>query len=203
VLAQMEDVLESLNDGVMVADLKSSLLTMNQKAMAMHGFAGPRAPLDLADFHARFELFDLQDRPLPRGEWPLPRVSRGERFADYEVGFRPQAAGSAWIASYCGAPVCDGDGVPILAIITLRDISEKKRLEEQGSLLQAQLEAFNHTLSHDLRQPLNAVSSYCQALRDLGGEQLDARCKGYLQEIYEGALRMGRLIDARLERTRP
>lgn len=201
---QMEDVLDGLDDAVMIADLERNVLMMNKRAAALHGCAGP-APVHLAliDFHATFELFDLKDRPVPPGEWPIARVARGERFNDYEVGFRQKASGSAWIASYCGAPVRDGEGEPVLAVITLRDVSERKRVEDQGNRVKADLEAFNHAVSHDLRQPLNAVSSYCQALRDLGGDQLDERCKGYLREIYEGILRMGRLIEARLDPTKP
>jgi len=65
-----------------------------------------------------------------------------------------------------------------------------------------ELEAFNYTVSHDLRGPLNVVSCYCQVIRDLSGDKLDQECKGYLQEAYMGTLRMNRLIDTLLKFSR-
>lgn len=62
-----------------------------------------------------------------------------------------------------------------------------------------ELEAFNFTVSHDLRSPLTAINGYSQLLRDLCGIHLDKQCRGYIEEIYEGSLRMNRLIDLLLK----
>jgi light-regulated signal transduction histidine kinase (bacteriophytochrome) len=65
-----------------------------------------------------------------------------------------------------------------------------------------ELEAFNYTVAHDLRKPLTVVNGYCQAIRELCGDQLDEQCKGHLREAYDGTLRMNRLIDALLNFSR-
>jgi len=96
------------------------------------------------------------------------------------------------------------------------DITERVRAEAEIERLNAdlatraaeleeanrELETFNYTVAHDLRQPLNIVGSYCQVIGALCGEKLDEQCREYLRETYEGTLRMNRLIEALLNFSR-
>lgn len=97
-----------------------------------------------------------------------------------------------------------------LAVI---DISVRWQLEEQLEILHTdlaaraadlttaniELEAFNYTVSHDLRIPLTVINSYSQLLQEMNGSRLDEECRGYVAAIYEGALRMNRLINSLLD----
>ena len=65
-----------------------------------------------------------------------------------------------------------------------------------------ELEAFDYTVAHDLRQPLNLLNSYCQVIGALCGDQLQEECRGYLRDFYEVTLRMNRLIEALLNFSR-
>jgi signal transduction histidine kinase len=99
---------------------------------------------------------------------------------------------------------------------TIQDITEQKRGEDirreseerfhatavELQTVNKELEAFNYTVAHDLRQPLNIINGYCQAIEKLCGEQLEEECRGYLREVYNGTLRMNRLIDALLNFSR-
>ena len=101
-------------------------------------------------------------------------------------------------------------------VVTLTDISERMRAEKEIERLNSdlaahtaeleaaniELEAFNYTVAHDLRNPLNVVSSYCQAIKEMCGSGLDAQCRHYLQEAYDGTVRMNRLIEALLDFSR-
>jgi signal transduction histidine kinase len=62
-----------------------------------------------------------------------------------------------------------------------------------------ELEAFNATVAHDLCTPLTAINGYCQVLKEICGEQLDANSQEYLQGIYQGTLRMKEIISSMLE----
>ncbi|MBC7962106.1 MAG: PAS domain S-box protein [Steroidobacteraceae bacterium] len=97
-----------------------------------------------------------------------------------------------------------------IILLAMEDITESKlageeierlnvKLAARAAELEAanlELEAFNYTVAHDLRNPLNVISSYCQALKELFGDKLDDKCNRYIQEIYNGTLRMNRLIEA-------
>jgi PAS domain S-box-containing protein len=89
------------------------------------------------------------------------------------------------------------------------DITERKRAEEEKERLIAELEAanvemeaFNYTVSHDLRGPLTHINGYCQVLQQLCSDRLDAECKGYLAEAANGTLKMATLIDTLLRFSR-
>ncbi|WP_460595459.1 sensor histidine kinase [Geomonas sp. Red276] len=62
----------------------------------------------------------------------------------------------------------------------------------------ADLEGFNATVFHDLCTPLTTISGYCQVIKELAKDRLDMQCLGYLEEIYDGTLRMKRLIASLL-----
>jgi signal transduction histidine kinase len=86
------------------------------------------------------------------------------------------------------------------------DISLRKQLEKQNEIQRAELaianielEAFNYTVTHDLRLPLTIIHGYCQVLKDLCGCQLDEQSRGFLEEIFNGSLRMSRLITTLLK----
>ncbi len=95
----------------------------------------------------------------------------------------------------------------------LIDISGRRQMEEKLGILRIdldahaaeltaaniELEAFNYTVSHDLRRPLTVINGYCQVLRDLCRNQLDAQSMRYIHEMYEGSLQMNRLIDTLLK----
>jgi PAS domain S-box-containing protein len=96
-----------------------------------------------------------------------------------------------------------------IILLAMEDITERKQAEEEiervNTELEAanlELEAFNYTVAHDLRNPLNIISSYCQVFKELCGDKLDEQCMHYIQETYDGALRMNRLIEALLQFSR-
>ncbi|TWJ14316.1 sensor histidine kinase [Geobacter argillaceus] len=100
--------------------------------------------------------------------------------------------------------------------IAIIDISKRRQLEEQLEILHddlaaraaelaaanIELEAFNFTVSHDLRKPLSIIHGYCQLVQELCREQLDEQSKEFIQEIYEGTKSMNRLITSLLRFSR-
>ena len=60
-----------------------------------------------------------------------------------------------------------------------------------------ELEAFNHTVAHDLRQPLNVIGLYCQSVNMQCGNQL-GECASYIQKIHTITLQMNHTIGALL-----
>ncbi|MBD2014584.1 PAS domain S-box protein [Microcoleus sp. FACHB-53] len=114
----------------------------------------------------------------------------------------------------------DAQGNAIGVILIARDITDRKRAEqeikelnqnlerrvtERTAELKAinqELESFSYSVSHDLRAPLRGIDGFSQALLDRYVDQLDEKGKHYLQRIRTGTQRMGELIDDLLKLSR-
>lgn len=141
-------------------------------------------------------------------------AAQGE-FARFEATHRTPAGEFVWV-DFSLKPVKDEDGKVIYLVPEGRDITAYKQASEQIEILNTELaaraveletanrelEAFNYTVSHDLRQPLNIINGYCQAIDTLCGDQLQEGCRSYLREVYNGTLRMDLLIQSLLNFSR-
>ncbi|HEV2296105.1 MAG TPA: PAS domain S-box protein [Tepidisphaeraceae bacterium] len=129
-LAQWRAVVESMTEGLVLADAEGNLLLMNPAALAIHEFASVEEMLKrLGDYPGLFELHDAEGRFLPLADWPISRVLRGERFSGYEVEVQRRDTGRRWIGSYGGTPVRDADGRLQQAVLTLRDVTDQRRAQ--------------------------------------------------------------------------
>ncbi|MBL8152550.1 MAG: PAS domain-containing protein [Anaerolineae bacterium] len=124
-----------------------------------------------------------------------------------------------WIQS-SKIPLHDESGKVIGLVGITRDISERKREEEELERLNAELEqrvsqrtqqlqaanaeleAFAYSVSHDLRAPLRAIDGFSQAFLEDYGSQVDATGQDYLHRVRSGTQRMSRLIDDLLQLSR-
>jgi signal transduction histidine kinase len=61
------------------------------------------------------------------------------------------------------------------------------------------LEAFNHTVAHDLRTPLMSIGGFSKYILDSFAEGFDDKCKECLHVIYKETIRMSNIIEAMLE----
>src|SRR2546421_2835825 len=83
-----------------------------------------------------------------------------------------------------------------------RDLTTRRRTEEQLALSNSELERFSYSVSHDLRAPLRAINGYAQAVLEDHGAALDAEGQRFLGIIRDSAKRGGELIDALLNFSR-
>lgn len=83
-----------------------------------------------------------------------------------------------------------------------RDITERQKIEESLRRSNADLERFAYSVSHDMRQPLRAVSGHLQLLQRSLKDKLDAEEKENLGFALEGAKRMDSMIVSLLEYSR-
>jgi len=128
---QVEAVLASMTEGIIIADPQGNIIQMNDAAARIHGFTRPEEfQRHLKDFPATFEVHALDGRVLPLDEWPLARLLRGDRFTNFEVYVRQLTTATGWFGSYNGGFVRDEQGNITLAILTLRDITTQKAAEE-------------------------------------------------------------------------
>ena len=117
------------------------------------------------------------------------------------------------------SPILDDQGdithfVAVKEDITLRKEAEERieqlntelaaraaELAEQATELELanqELEAFNCTVSHDLRSPLANISLFCQVIMELYNTNLDEECRKFVKGIHDETIRMSQLIDTLL-----
>lgn len=122
----------------------------------------------------------------------LGKIRNGELVKHYESE-RIRKDGSRFPVSLTISPIRDANGHIIGASKIARDISDKKRIEEELLQKNRELEAFSYSVSHDLRSPLRKMSTYVQLLQEKDGLAPDIEKN--IQLISKNIQKMRDLID--------
>jgi PAS domain S-box-containing protein len=143
----------------------------------------------------------------------LQRIQEEGRVHDLEDTFRSKSG--ELLVGLLSAEIIEIGGEQCLLILA-NDITERKRMENEIRALNAdlaaqaieleaanrELEAFNFTISHDLRTPLTVVRGYTQVLLEMYGCRTDEPGAGYLREIGRAARKMEDLTTTLLDFSR-
>ena len=146
------------------------------------------------------EFFFPEDQQFIYEEF-FPRVLKEGR-AEVEIRFRHFETGEAFWMIYNVFFIRDGRGKPIGLATVSRNITDRKRAEEnlhqtaeELARSNKELEQFAYVASHDLNEPLRTVSSFVQLLQQKYGNQLDADANQYIEFAVDGTKRMETLIS--------
>jgi signal transduction histidine kinase len=83
--------------------------------------------------------------------------------------------------------------------------ASKRRLADEVAAHErtmADLEAFNYSVSHDLRAPLRPIAGFSQILLEDHAADMDPKARDYLERMHQAAVRMTQLIDDMLRLSR-
>jgi PAS domain S-box-containing protein len=147
-----------------------------------------------------FRLFYTEDDIRNNKPQKLLKKAAKDGRAEDE-GWRVRKDGSKFWADVVLTSIYDENKLVGFAKIT-RDITERKKLEDEVALRTSQmekvnkeLEAFSYSVSHDLRTPLRAVSGYSIMLKEDYDDKLDPEGRRIIGNIITNARMMGQLID--------
>jgi len=195
---------ENSLDAYLIANPDGSFQTANPAASTMFGVALEDlwriGRDDVTHDPALAQLLEQRDR---------------QGFARRELVMR-RADGSSFVAEVCSSAYCDSHGRKMSSTV-VRDITEKRKVEEDMRALNASLESrvrertaaleeanqdlerFSHVMAHDLRSPLVAIEGFAGLLQSSSANVLGDKQKHYLDKIRNSAGRMAEMIDALLE----
>lgn len=198
-------VVKNSDDAIITIDLKGSVTSWNKGAERIYGYRA-------AEMFGK-PIAILIPAEMQAGERTIyDAVGRGKLIEHYETQ-RLRKDGTAIDVSLTMSPVRDNSGRIVGASKIARDVTERKRAEdeirrlnvrleqrvaERTAELEAsnkELEAFSYSVSHDLRAPLRAVDGFSKAVLEDYGPLLPDEGRHYLETIRQGAQKMGALTD--------
>lgn len=225
-LAQLQDrvrtdaylaaIVESSDDAIVGKDLRGTIVSWNSGAKQMFGFSQEEI------IGKPVSLLTSPDRP-DEEQSILERIEKGVRVDHYET-IRIRKDGRPLEVSLTLSPIRDAQGEIVGVSSIARDITERKRAEEEirrlnqqleervqertAKLSQAnkELEAFTYSVSHDLRAPLRHIEAFAKILEEEISAEGDPALLSYAGRIRKGTRTMSQLVDdllnlSRVERT--
>ncbi|MGH8056537.1 MAG: sensor histidine kinase, partial [Candidatus Entotheonellia bacterium] len=211
---RFRSVVQSANDAIILSDSLGTVVFWNKGAQAIFGY----------------EEAEVLGKPLP---FLMPERYRDTHRQGVERYRLTQVPGVIGQTLELHGLRKDGSEFPLeISLATwkvgdeaffsgiLRDITERKRAEEEIHELNAELEerveqrtaqleatnreleAFAYSVSHDLRAPLRSIDGFSRVLLQNYGDALDAKGQHYLERVRAGSQRMAQLIDDLLSLSR-
>ena len=189
-------LVESVKDyAIFVLDPAGRVASWNAGAEAIKGYAAE----EILGQH--FSVFYTpEDVASGKPQQHLDAAAREGRVED--EGWRVRKDGNRFWADAIITAIRDPAGTLIAYGKVTRDLTVRRRIEEQLAQSNSELERFSYSVSHDLRAPLRAINGYAQAVLEDYAAALDAEGQRFLGIIRDSAKRGGELIDALLNFSR-
>jgi len=198
-------ILHSACDAILIGDAQGRFIDANRRAEELFGYT-------------REEFLSMR----------VPQIHAPENQANREAAFREMNEKGASLFEHkmlrkdgtvmdieaSGTRIPVGDSYVYLG--NFRDIGQRKRVEAELEeyrnhletlveartrelrVMNAELEAFSYSVSHDLRSPLRAINGFGEALREELQPHLTDEANHYLDRMRAATNRMAELIDGLL-----
>jgi PAS domain S-box-containing protein len=145
-LATLHAAAASMTDAIFVTDSAGRLIECNEAYVALQKYRNKaECATSFEEFSTFFELLTTGEEAAPMEMWPVQRALRGEIAANAEYIVRRKDSDDFKICSYSFGPILDKDGVVTGAVVTIRDITDRKKEEK---VLANTLERFYLILSN-------------------------------------------------------
>jgi PAS domain S-box-containing protein len=184
-------VLQAALDCIVTIDQNGKIIEFNPAAEAAFGYrreeiVGKDLGETLLPQSSRDRHRDTLDRYSDAGEMGAMLGKRSEQTM-------VRRSGERFDAEMCMQPV-PLEGTTVFTLF-LRDITDRKRAEEEIKRKNRDLETLLYVTSHDLREPLRAIHNFAKLVCERNAAQLDAKGQDFLRRVTRGAERLDRLLE--------
>ncbi|MDI6874350.1 sensor histidine kinase [Candidatus Solincola sp.] len=179
-------------DAVTVSDLEGNITYVSPQTLRLHGFDREE---ELLGMNA-IRLAAHEDREKALAVYRMALSEGMVRNAELTA---LKKDGSRFPVELSVAVIRDKKGEPRGLVAYTRDISERKKMEMELRNRNEELEAFAHTISHDLLTPVAIVEGYAKAALEADAEGRADAERECLEAIARGARRMSELISSLLQ----
>jgi hypothetical protein len=194
-----ENILESLDAGLLVVDLSDRIIRWNKALEQLYGVTRDEAvgrPLQ--------DLFDAAVVDAIRKA--RRETANGAVLTRLRVSGRGLASDRAMIVNVAVVPLCASEEMPpatVGTIVILEDITRRVELEEQLQISEkmASIGLLAAGVAHEVNTPLTGISSFTQMLLD-GADPADPRTT-LLEKIERQTFRAAKIVNGLLNLSRP
>ena len=145
-MSRLAAIVETSDDAIISKDLDGIITTWNNGAERLFGYTAP-------EVIGRSVTILMPPERVDEEPGILRRIRRGERIEHYET-VRRRKDGTLFDISLSVSPLVDHDGKVIGASKIARDITERKRIEQELREANRHKDEFLAILSHEMRSPL-------------------------------------------------
>lgn len=199
----LQTLMDNMPDHIYFKDTGSRFIRNSRSQAGQMGINDPAKVIGKTDFdffpkeHAQRSFNEEQE--LMKSEQPLMDIEEYVVWPDGHV---------TWVST-TKMPLRDADNKIIGTFGISRDITERKKAEEellrsnmQLEVANKELEAFSYSVSHDLRAPLRTIDGFSQAVMEDYGDILPEEGRSDLTRVRKAAQYMAQLIDDMLNLSR-
>jgi len=138
-------LVNSISDEIWFIDLNKVFKMANPTALREFGFTSV-TNIDVRQFLKTMEIYNADGSPRPIDDSPALLALRGEEVKDREEYVRTPAAREMRCRLASASPVKDAEGRIIGSVMVVRDVSDRKRAEENLQIQRELLESVVNTL---------------------------------------------------------
>jgi PAS domain S-box-containing protein len=186
--SQLSAIVEASGDAIYTYDLNGTILNWNRAAEELYGFVPEqiigRPAETIVPPDKRGELHEI----IKAAGGASGKIIRNLETA------RMRSDGSIFPAVLTISPIRDGSGRAVALSVIARDVTERKRVENELRRANADLEQFAYSASHDLQEPLRTIKIYSQLLAYRLGTFVEGETAEFLDFLRNAATRMELLV---------
>ncbi|PLY05416.1 MAG: hypothetical protein C0624_04965 [Desulfuromonas sp.] len=196
-IEQTNLLLDSTAEGIYALDLEGNCIFCNSACLTLLGYDDTSELLG-KNLHELIHHSRADASLYPAEACKVCHAYTHDQKVHFENEVFWRRDGSPFPTEYWSFPLRRGETV-IGAVVSFLDITERKRAEQKLRAINQELDAFAHTISHDLRTPITGVIGYAELLLENHGQALNDEGRKYLETISRQGEKMAMIMEDLLE----